>query len=132
MNVLMLQSVLFEDEFSSDFVTMLKNAYQSQGCKVFVYNMPAYDDADHWAGYAILDNSNNADMLVCLDFPTALIKHPRKRVILTKQPPENDSFEQAIAQVRLESFDFYRVSGVDYDCPLLPPLDDYIARGIDI
>ena len=130
MRVLILRSIVFDDEVKHPLVKMLVDCYKEAGHEVAVYNMPATDNLEHWAGYAIVDYNNWADMLICIDFPTALIQHRKKRVILTKKLPEDTSFLKAIRTVQNESFDFlvYGKSNKGFD-EITTNIKEYIKMG---
>ena len=130
MKTLILRSIIFDDEIQPELINRLTEGYEAIGHTVFVYNMPACDSLEHWAGFAILDNTRNTDILICLDFPTALIKHPRKRIVLTKPLPKDDIFKLAINQAFAEAFDCYKYGDIDSECPYLPSVEEFVSRGL--
>ena len=119
MKILILRSINFNDE-DFVFIEQLVKNYELSGDSVAVYNISACENLEHWAGYAITDYSNWSDIVICLDFPAALIKHQCKRIILTKQLPTDSTFNKAVNQAISESYDLFKYGNVNYDCPFLP------------
>lgn len=130
MKVLILRSMVFADDINIPTITSLVEGYKKAGHDVAVYNMPAADDAEHWAGYSIVDYSNLSDMLICIDFPTALIQHKNKRIILTKPLTEKKELQKAVNTAIEEAFDCYKFGDVNLNCDIFPnDINEYINRG---
>lgn len=128
MNIIILRSICFDDEYEPLLITQLCDAYRSKGDVVTVYNMPACDNTEHWAGFALCDYSPFGDILICIDFPTALIRHKNKRIILSKSLPCGNEFMKAISQAVEESKDCFRSEDVLFDCLALPDdINKYIC-----
>lgn len=128
MKVLILRSIYFGDEDEPELVKQLVEEYKSRGDTVAVYNMPACDDANHWAGYALTDYSLVCDCMICIDFPTALILHDIKRIIITKPLPENEELQCAVRQAFKESLDYYATRCVDDDTiPIFQNVKEFAA-----
>lgn len=132
MRVLILRSVVFEDPEQDPLVNRIAEAYTARGDEVAVYQMPACDNLEHWAGYAVVDYSNFGDLLICVDFPTALISHKNKRVILTKPLPDSHRFQKAVTCAIDEAIDCYKAAGVEFDCEVFPmQIADYFSEGME-
>ena len=130
MRILILRSIVFDDEIESELINRVMTCYKELGHEVFLYNMPACENVEHWAGYALLDNSSNADLMICVDFPTALIKHKHKRIILSKPLPIDKQFRQAIDQAFSEAIDYYQNGSNTLECPYMPDIEEYVQRGL--
>lgn len=132
MKVFILRSVVFEDPEYDLLVNEIAEAYTSMGDEVAVYQMPACDDLVHWAGYAIVDYSDFGDLMICVDFPTALIAHKNKRIILTKSLPDDHRFQQAVVRAIDEAMDCFKTQNVDYDCENFPAqMADYLGKRME-
>lgn len=128
MKVLILRSIVFNDEITHPLIDDLVEGYRTAGHQVAVYNMPAADNIEHWAGYSIADYNSFTDLMICIDFPTALIQHKKKRIILTKKLPESDEFQQAIGMTEKESIDIFDYSNSNKEYNSFPTnITDYIS-----
>ena len=127
MKILILRSVDFYDDDRPTVVDTLVQGYREVGDEIAVYQMPAGNYIEHWAGYAIFDYSRLCDIMICFDFPTALIRHHKKRIILTKPEPHDEAFFKPMTQAYLEAYDVYCYHIIHSDHPSFPDsIHDYI------
>lgn len=130
MRVLILRSINFADKIEDSLVNKIVKGYREKGHEVAIYNMPACDDTEHWAGFAIVDYNMWSDILICIDFPTALIAHKNKRIILTKPLPKDPKLQLAIDGAIQEALDCTNYNNINYKYEAFPgKIEDYITKG---
>lgn len=93
---IILHCMNFNDEFSTLAAHALHRELRKKGTQCDCFNLPKSDNYGHNIAFSLFDLNRFCTQLICIDFPSAFVRHERKVLIQTCELPTAEEYSVGV------------------------------------